>query len=380
MYGHRPAFNPKAPVPNLVLFVANLVVYADYLMLDDKVRSLLQHSIEDIPGIWESVKDNPQAYLHFGYSIRVPNLYLDAARHLMGTTPVGCFQAGIPNYALLNPNVIPPFNQEMLTLLQTGSHLLKGEVVKLAQQLMAMVTIRKSEDRHSYSPGPLNIDEMRFDGKRSEEVASAIASLLAPHVLDVAHALLLDRLYVYNRWELSGPGQAATKKLRDLQKWLSEQSNAELESRFELKKFAAKSGFYVPKLREDLKRCMDAVLSCVQHSKLYGFPNHFYGMNIAQKQHPLRGPEHSALCSRCFRARAESDDYFSYFNTIHFWPIWLEKPWPLSKYEAPCPHGNHNSFEEIEQIETTPATFEWLEKIGVGDRFGHVPWRNMRKT
>ena len=296
MYGRSPAFHPDAPSHVLVLFVANLLEYADYLMLDDTVKSLLQHSIIDIPGIWSSVKDNPRGFLRLGYMFRVPSLYLDAARHLIGKTTPRQFEVHAVH------GVSTGLDTDTLELLRSGSKALHERVIRLSRELIATVTLRQDSDakRYSYSLGHMNDCRLSFSGKRGLEVAKALSSVLAPSVLGVAYALLLDTDNDGSHNFLCGPGQAAFRKLKDLHKSMSEQSDSHLDREFGLRQLALDSGFYVPKLRANMESYMSSIRDRIQFSEFFESAEHEFDANRLQEDIPLGCPIHSAHCARCF--------------------------------------------------------------------------------
>ena len=194
-------------------------------------------------------------------------------------------------------------------------------------------------------------------------------------MIDVAYALLLDTTRVGPFNLPCGPGQAAFRKLTDLHKSMSGQSDIDLEHEFGLRQLALDSRLHVPKLRADMKTYMSNIQSRIQCSNLLESPEHQFIANSSQKEIPLWCPLHFAHCARCFRARAESDAYFTFFNTRHFTPVGEETPWPIRDVGGPCPHHTQTFLEETT---TTPASLEWLIKVGVRNKFKHLEARDTR--
>ena len=375
MHGKKLELDLQWSVRTLVLFFANLHTYAEYLMLNDEVKLHLLHSILDIPGIWDFVKENPRASFHLGHDFQVPNLYLDAARHLIGKEHPSVFRSAghrpdenEPDLKLLAYFDFPPFDHEMLSLLHSGSLALRDAATNLSQELIRVVIMSQNPDV-GYG-APWRSVGIFWQGKRGDEIAKALTSLLSPQVLDVACLLLrVNRRDPHRVGESScGPGQAAFHALRNLQKSLSEQSDHDLEERFQLRQLARRVRAFLPNLGLAMKGYMNQILELIRETSIFQEPDHEYTPNVADPKLPLKSPVHAPNCAKCFRARSESDEYFTYFDTRQAYPGWAQRPWPLTETASPCLHSKQAFLEELE---TTPATLSWLTKIGLGDEFKH---------
>ena len=65
-------------------FIAALFVHCDYLSVSNDVLQSLRNTLRSVPELWAKIVTEPELFFHLGYRLRQPEIYLDAAKHLIG--------------------------------------------------------------------------------------------------------------------------------------------------------------------------------------------------------------------------------------------------------------------------------------------------------
>ena len=347
-------------------FIATLFVHCDYLSVSNDVLQSLGNTLRGIPELWAKIVTEPELFFHLAYRLWQPEIYLDAAKHLIGMQILND-QAGRvdPSAFSQGGSIVEAkfYENEMMTILLAGANELQSKIAKLHVKLL----------RHAHGTRHLPIRRFLLPaGQNGYTLQQKAEKAKEPYV--AAATQLLDN-YVVNAlgsctisWSRL-PGMqfeaGAEHPLFLLQRICTGLDEHLIELVLKVSYIAA-----TKKLDQDkLMRCLKIIL---EH-----FGKSFLGVELLQQHHSstcLTRPQYTTgdwavgsnrECSRCFRSRHEVRTYFTWLDRNGLLGSRGDRPWPLGR-------DPQEDLVKGFETRTTSASYEYIRQLGLRNEFSFL--------
>ena len=349
-------------------FLAAVFVHADYLNMSTQVTQKLGEALRNVPELWAKVTTEPELFFHLAYRLWQPEIYLDAAKHLIGLRvhndhagyddPLTFSQGGSPIEAKY-------YNSEMMTLLLAGTNDLHSMLDKLKGDLVHSSGLVL---RLPISYFLLPEEHVGYNGqKRAEEVLEPYV-IEAKRILDEYVLSLVQSKQVSRAWSPENSTRATMEaKLFQLQRVCQDLDPRVIEGILRVNRTSYAKTFDCDKLLRCLGTGLSRVVSslcCFERCSLLQW---HHTSKCALKEENDFGMSNfyaGNACARCCRSRYEARTHFTWLNRERL--LWErdDRPWPLGIAMTPPTID----YETI----TVPAKYEYLDLIGLGDAFSYL--------
>lgn len=345
-YGRELRSARHATWRDTICFVGNLLTHAQYLGTNETVMNGVGRYLLAQPRLWEEVSSRPEIFFHLAWHLRIPHLYLDAAKHLIGQNVGPRYLDGSAARGFHTPNP-QYYNMEMMALITAGTSMLYDE----------LLWVRRGVGFHSTLIG--------FDGEvKDQMLAEGSQILLNKYGNDVLYTAVAKQLLstIHDAVVLETAGgdregehQGFFGGLHWLNRSLIGNTTEGMNSWKNMALQTAQKHTLDPDLLWDwMALALRAVGKCLLASPLLQHPDHVCILGV----HP---------CQKCNRSRVESKRYFAWLDPNEVLKGMPERPWPLDEDLSET-----SILPEALERAATPASYEWLQRIGLGGAFKHL--------
>ena len=340
-YGRELRSARHATWRDTICFIGNLLTHAEVLGMSKTAVNGIGRFLLARPNLGREVSQDPEIFFHLARRLRLPHLYLDAAKHLIGRN-VGLRDPDEEARGFNTDNK-RYYTMEKMALLTAGMSILCDELLNL----------RRSVGHFS------SFSEVLLHLETSESNLLPDSEGEEDKYKDVAKQLLSsEHNAVIVETGTDEPGHqhwGCFTGLRWLHESIVEHPAETMHHWAKIALPAAKEHMLDPQmLWRWLLLALRSIRKSLRKSPLYQHPNHVCTNGIRP-------------CQKCNRSQVDAKRHFAWLDPDEILKGMPERPWPLeedlsSAVTAP----------QLLERKTTSASYEWMLKIGLGEVSKHL--------
>lgn len=324
--------------------------------MSDEVVQLLGKVLMSLPGLYEYVAKQPEFFFHMAYRLRLPDLYLDAAKHVIGMR-IAYNMHGIKD-CWLNPVssnwCIEYCSSEMALLIYAGVQDVNERVRDVNFSLRNLLTPQGREPIAGSTSWSWGLDDEWAENHR--KARELILTCMKNSTEGRKHLICCGRFFPCDPFSAEG-----LQCLRALVKIVTDNDALRHALREYIRdKTPAILGYL------DDSEIMDITMGTLRNieNAAQGSPilSHSTERCTCSRLEPWR--QEILSCAACCRPQEEVPLRLSWLDEKKLLRDMSDRPWPLGcEEQEPI---------NVVQHEMTQAPYSYLESLGLGATFCHV--------
>ncbi|KPI41946.1 uncharacterized protein AB675_5511 [Cyphellophora attinorum] len=365
LYGKDRFLEPqgkKSPAKQ-VMFLANLYAYAELLDLDNTIMTRLRNAVRSVPSIWILVSKKPDIFIDLANAMEMPDLYTDAMKHWIS------WQVSPHQYRRWHS----VGGEGTFRLLAHAAIKHQSALMELSRSIVNFTLYSIHHlGIYSYATSiPLLPCKMfprgYSDGDRTEidYYLAAVKDLFVTGLIPVATSLHLELYRNMSPWD-STSNMTSAQVLRALMilgtEPLENQGRKAIISFFNLRRYANLKQLRLDKLTYLVGLTLKEYKDLLEDSPAF-CPE--------SKYHNRHGAMWLCRCPGEVQPKYPTSACLCIVNLHEVFARGLgaidPQPWPFNQDVS-----QDNECAEFAQTQTKPATFAYLQSVGLGSKFSYL--------